>query len=66
MELRTGDKVKYTFPNPLSTEKRTITGFVDFIGESFIFIKCADNSKLRISFKNYDFLELVAAAPGVN
>lgn len=58
MELRTGDKVVYTFPDPEAAVKKTVTGIVDYLGESFIFIKCADNSKLKISYKNFDCLSL--------
>jgi hypothetical protein len=66
MELRTGDKVKYTFPAPVNEERRSITGYVDHIGESFIYIKCMDNSLMRISFKNFDFLELMTANKSQN
>lgn len=58
MDFKIGDPVKYTFPAPLKDEKRTIAGFVDYISESFIYIRCMDNSFMRISYKNFEFLEL--------
>ncbi len=58
MELRIGDKVVYSFPNPDPNVKKTVTGIVEFLGESFIFLRCADNSQLKISYKNFDCLKL--------
>lgn len=58
MELKIGDKVLYTFPDPEAAVKKTVSGIVDFLGERYIFIKCADNSTLKISYKNFDCLTL--------
>lgn len=56
MEIELGDEIIYKFPDPLVKNKNSFIGIVDFIGESFIFIKNENNIRLKISFKNFHLI----------
>jgi|GEM_PF-3195143 len=56
MEIRTGDKVKYFFPEPADKEKTSITGVVESVADSHLFLKTEDMIRLKISFKNFHLI----------
>lgn len=57
--MQIGDTVRYTFPSPLKTGKKFVTGVIEFIGESLITVKCHDNSRLKVSFKNFNKIKRI-------
>lgn len=59
MEIRIGDKFKYTFPNPVSMNKRSVIGTIESILESSIILITDDKVRLKVNFKNFDNLEPV-------
>ena len=59
MDLNVGDKVKYNFPTPLYSQKSKFTGTVEIITDSYIYLRNEEGIRLRISFKNFDLLEVI-------
>lgn len=57
--MKTGDKIKYTFPDPNIAAKEFITGMVLNVSTDRITVRCDDNSILNISFKNYQRIEIM-------
>ena len=57
MDFIPGRKVKYFFPNPNSPENIYFIGTIDTVEESFITIINESNTLLRVSYKNYNYLE---------
>jgi len=57
-----GDIIKYNFPNPKEHEKNYIIGKIVKSNLEKVVIQCIDNTRLVISFKNYDRIELLAGA----
>ena len=57
MDIKTGDKVKYSFPESSGSGKSFFVGIVDFVGESFVALRNEQNTVLRVSFKNFHLLE---------
>lgn len=54
-----GDLVKYNFPEPGKTNKSNIVGRIIKSDLEKVVIHCIDNTKLVISFKNYDRIDLL-------
>lgn len=54
-----GDLVKYSFPEPGKKDKDSITGRVIKSDLEKVVIQCVDNTKLVISFKNFEKIELL-------
>jgi hypothetical protein len=61
MEIKIGDIIKYFFPSPVSRTKHSIVGHVDYIGDSFIFIKSRDNIRVKVSFKNFGKIKKIGS-----
>lgn len=59
MNIQIGDKVKYTFPNPVSMHKRSVVGLIESIQETFIVMITDDKVRLKVNFKNFENLELL-------
>ncbi len=59
--MKVGDVVKYHFPTPVKKEKTAVLGIITFISDSVIKIDCADTTKLRITGRNFDKIELVSS-----
>lgn len=59
MELNVGDKVVYNFPTPLDSQKSKFTGTVEIITDSYIYLRNEEGIRLRVSFKNFDLLEII-------
>ena len=57
--MKVGDVVKYYFPNPKSLNKIYVLGIITYIGDSSIIIDCEDATKMKVSLKNFDRVELV-------
>ena len=57
MDIKTGDKVKYLFPDSKNVAKSAFVGIVDFVGESFVTLRSEQNTILKVSFKNFHLLE---------
>ena len=57
MEIQTGDKVKYLFPDQNNLAKSSFIGVVDFVGDSFVTLRNEQNMLLKVSFKNFHLLE---------
>ena len=57
MEIKTGDKVKYLFPDQDNLTKSSFIGVVDFVGDSFVTLRSEQNTVLKVSFKNFHLLE---------
>jgi hypothetical protein len=59
MEIKLGQRILYTFPEPADFRRTRFLGNVEFVGETFIYIKNDRNIKLKVSFKNFHLLEPV-------
>ena len=57
--MKIGDVVRYNFPNPKSSQKAFVLGIITLIRQSSITIDCEDTTKMNVSFKNFDRIELV-------
>jgi len=57
-----GDVIKYNFPDPGKHEKSYIIGKIVKSNLEKVVIQCIDNTRLVISFKNFDRIELLAGA----
>ena len=56
MDFSVGDNVKYRFPEPSNNRELFFKGKIENISESFVFIKNEENIRLKVSFKNFEFL----------
>lgn len=63
MELKEGDLVKYTFPLPVNNQKKEFYGTVIDFGENYIQIKDRSNIVIKVSYKNFDFIEKLDEEP---
>ncbi len=59
MNLKIGDKVKYTFPNQIAEGKNFIVGEVDFISDKKVSVVCGDKKRLTITDKNIERIEKI-------
>jgi hypothetical protein len=59
MEIKLGQRIIYTFPEPIDSSKAKFLGTVDYVGETFILIKDDRNIKLKVSYKNFHLLQQV-------
>lgn len=59
MDIEVGSRVKYTFPNPVSMNKRSVIGIIESIQESFVVLITDEKVRLKVNFKNYDSIELL-------
>jgi hypothetical protein len=57
MEIKTGDTVKYLFPDSSNLAKTVFVGIVDYVGDSFVTLRSEQNTVLKVSFKNFHLLE---------
>jgi hypothetical protein len=56
MSFKQGDKLRYYFPNPLNSNQKFFDGIVESISEYYIYLKNQNNIRLKVSFKNFEFL----------
>ena len=59
--MKVGDVVKYHFPAPVKEDKASVLGIITFISESVIKIDWVDTTKLKITGRNFDKIELVSS-----
>ena len=59
MELSIGKLVKYNFPLPKHSDKLSFIGVIENIGETFFTVRNEQNTLLKISYKNFDNVELL-------
>lgn len=59
MELTVGKLVKYNFPLPKHSDKQSFIGVVENIGETFLTVRNEQNTLLKVSYKNFDNVELL-------
>jgi len=59
--MKVGDVVKYHFPIPVKKEKTSVLGIISFISDSVISIDCVDQTKLKITSRNFNNIELVSS-----
>ena len=58
--MKVGDFVKYYFPLPLKKDKNTVSGIISFISETAIRIDCVDNTKLKVTAKNFGKIKKIS------
>jgi len=56
MSLKAGDRLVYTYPNPLNSKNKSFSGRVEVICETYVILKNDQNILLKISWKNFDYL----------
>lgn len=64
-EIKCGDQVEYSFPEPTEKGITSITGIVEYIGDSFVSIKPESMISMKISFKNFHLLRLLHSSEPV-
>lgn len=57
MELKIGDIIQYTFPEPLNGIQKNIVGEITFMGESFVKIRFDSGIQMQIRYKNFNRIE---------
>ena len=57
--MKIGDVVKYHFPDPKNQDKENILGIITIAGESLIVIDCVDTTKLKVTTKNFNRIEII-------
>ncbi len=57
--MEVGDIVRYNFSSPKSQQKFSVLGVIIFVGDSSIVIDCEDTTKMKVSPKNFNKIELV-------
>ena len=57
MNIKNGDLIRYVYPEPRNAADKEFVGTVEDITESFMIIKNKKNIRLKISSKNFEFLE---------
>ncbi|QQS37895.1 MAG: hypothetical protein IPM56_08145 [Ignavibacteriales bacterium] len=57
--MKTGDMIKYAFPNPTIAGKEFIIGKIISISLEKVSVLCLDKSKMDISFKNFHQIESI-------
>lgn len=59
MDINIGNRIKYTFPDPVTMTNRTATGIVESIGEFYVVMITDDNVRIKIHFKNFGAIGLL-------
>ena len=62
MELKIGDLVRYTYPDPMNMTEKVFNGEIENISEGFMIIKNKKNIRLKVSFKNFHQINLIKRA----
>ncbi len=57
MDIKIGDKIIYTFPNSEKEPGDSITGLIEFIGETFVSMRSEENVQIKISYKNFHLIK---------
>ena len=57
MQIECGDRVKYSFPEPINEEKLSVTGIIEQIADSYVFLRTENNIKMKISYKNFHLIK---------
>ena len=63
MEFSIGESVKYRYPNPLNDNEHFFIGKIESISDEFVFIKNEKNIRLKVSFKNFDYVSAIQDHP---
>ncbi len=58
MEFSVGNKIKYVFPHS-SNNVSFFIGIIEYVGDTFFTVRDKNKVMLKISFKNYDQVELI-------
>jgi len=59
MSYSIGDYVQYKYPNPINNNEHVFIGKIESISDEYIFIKNEKNIRLKVSFKNFDYISTV-------
>ena len=59
--MKVGDFVQYYFPIPLKKDKVTVRGIISFVSETAISIDCIDNTKLKVTAKNFANIKKISS-----
>ncbi|MDZ7764121.1 MAG: hypothetical protein U5K00_06795 [Melioribacteraceae bacterium] len=62
MDIKVGDIVKYTFPNPVSSKSKSVTGVVESLDEFYLVLLTEEIVRLKGRFKNFENLEVVKSS----
>lgn len=57
MEIKIGDKILYIFPNPIVENQKSVVCIVESIDEFYVQLRTENNIKLKVTFKNFDYLQ---------
>ena len=57
MDLKVGDKVKYTFPNPHNSLIKRFFGVIEKIGDTHVYLRNEEGVQLKVSFKHFHLIE---------
>lgn len=60
MDINIGDRILYKFPNPILKEQKSVVGTVESIDDFYVILKTEDNIRLKVTFKNFDYLKKIA------
>lgn len=59
MNIKAGDTIKYTFPDPSAVSKKSATGVIEAIYESYVVMMTKDSVRIKINYKNLENIEIV-------
>ena len=62
MNIKAGDTIKYTFPDPSAVSEKSVTGIIEEIYESYIVMMTEENVKIKINYKNLENIDIVKRA----
>jgi len=62
MDINIGDKIKYSFPDSTEVSNNFVTGIIESVYESHIVMKTEENVKIKINFKNLEYIEIIKRA----
>lgn len=62
MDIKVGDVVKYSFPNPVSMNSKSVTGVVESLDEFYLVLLTEERVRLKVRFKNFENLEIVESS----
>lgn len=62
MDIKIGDIVKYTFPNPVSKTSKSVTGVVESLDEFYLVLLTEEKIRLKVRFKNFENLKIVKSS----
>lgn len=57
MDFVIGDKISYEYPDPVDFQNVKFIGYLDTIGDAFVYIKNEEGVRLKVSFKHFHLLK---------